>query len=94
MLSKTRICSDGVRGLGRQAGMPAGRAAMAAFKGQRCASAAAWRSGFVSARARGVVLLRHAGRDAPSFTDYEAVVFCPGPDIPGALAAGRGTPGR
>src|SRR5690242_5402224 len=39
-----------------------------------------------------VVLLYHAGRDAPSFTDRQAVVPSPGPDITGALPTGRGTP--
>ena len=57
--------------------------------GSEVRSGAAWRSGLSVPAARGVVLLCHAGRDAPSFTDRDAVVLCPGPDIPGALAAGR-----
>ena len=50
--------------------------------------------GVVSASAgrRGLVLLHHAGWDAPALTDRDAMVFRPGPDIAAALAAGPGTP--
>jgi hypothetical protein len=39
----------------------------------------------------GVILLSHAGGDAPA--DRDALVFGPGPDIRSALAAGCGPPG-
>jgi hypothetical protein len=42
---------------------------------------------------RRVVLLCHAGRDAPALTDRQAVFLRPGPDITAALTAGRGPPG-
>jgi len=39
----------------------------------------------VSAVARGVVLLHHAGRDAATVTDRQAVLLRPGPDLTRAL---------
>src|SRR5579859_1004786 len=50
--------------------------------------------GVVSASAgrRGLVLLHHAGRDAPMLADRDALVFRPGPYIAAALPAGPGTP--
>src|SRR6516162_4736634 len=46
-----------------------------------------------AAAGRRLVLLYHARRDAPARADRDAVVFRPGPDVTGALAARRG-PGR
>jgi hypothetical protein len=39
---------------------------------------------------RRVVLLQHAGRDAPALTDRQAVLFRPGPDITAALTVDCG----
>jgi hypothetical protein len=47
----------------------------------------------VLAHAGRVVLLRHAGRDAPARTDGQAGLLAQAPDITGALAASRGPPG-
>jgi hypothetical protein len=38
----------------------------------------------------GVVLLHHAGGDAPALADCDALVLRPGPDIAAALTACRG----
>jgi hypothetical protein len=75
--------------------MPAGRAAvMAAPEGAaRVRVLRGDREVVLAPVARGVVLLHHAGRDAPAPADRDAVVFRSGPDITGALTAGHGTPG-
>jgi hypothetical protein len=39
-----------------------------------------------------LVLLHHAGRNAPALTDRQAVLLRAGPDITGALPPGRGPP--
>src|SRR5437764_4576141 len=46
-------------------------------------------SPLASASFGGLVLLGHAGRDAPALTDRDAVVLGPGPDIGAAMTAGR-----
>ncbi len=47
-----------------------------------------WVSGFLSGSSgRGVVLLQHAGRNAPAFADRDTVLFRPGSDVAAALAA-------
>src|SRR6516164_6492516 len=51
------------------------------------------RRGRSPAAGRRLILLYHARRDAPARADRDAVVFRPGPDVTGALAARRG-PGR
>src|SRR6266516_2788674 len=50
-----------------------------------------WWPGLAPAGRR-VVLLCHAGRDAPARTDRQAMLLCPGPDITAALTARRGPP--
>src|SRR6266705_919157 len=46
-----------------------------------------WWLGLAPASRR-VVLLCHAGRDAPALANRQAVLLCPGPDITRALTAG------
>jgi hypothetical protein len=78
----------------RQFSMPAGRTAvMAASEGAACVRVLYddWEV-VLAPVARGVVLLHHAGWDAPALIDRDAAVFRPGPDITAALTAGRGTP--
>jgi hypothetical protein len=40
-----------------------------------------------------VLLVDHAGRDAPALTDRQAVLLRPGPDVTAALTISRGPPG-
>src|SRR5690348_6119243 len=77
-----------------QFSMPAGRTAvMAASEGAACTRVPRDdREVVLAPVARRVVLLHHAGWDAPALTDHDAVVLRPGPDITAALTAGRGTP--
>src|SRR5690348_12556642 len=72
-----RFLTHGGRGAPRWVPRPGCRAAMAAR----------------SAPARSIILLHHAGRDAAAFTDRQAVLVCPGPDITRTLPAGSGPPG-
>src|SRR5215470_12489954 len=58
----------------------------------RPAGAAGYRRGSGSLGG-GVVLLGHAGGDAPAVADRDALILRPGPDVRAALAAGRGPPG-
>src|SRR5262249_53346928 len=85
-------CRRPSRASARPAPAPAGlfrcppACASAAGPGQRP------RGGSASA-GRGLVLLYHARGDPPALTDRDAVVFRPGPDVTGALAARRGPAG-
>src|SRR6266516_1252105 len=56
----------------------------------RCLAAMAAQSAPAAGR---LVLLHHAGRDAPALTDRQAMLFRPGPDITRVLPAGRASPG-
>src|SRR6266704_3643546 len=49
---------------------------------------------WANGRCRAVVLLCHAGRDAPALANRQAVLLCPGPDITAALTAGPPGPAR